>query len=219
MNIMRQLAQTHPDALQAASNSIPTPLIYACISWCGWVLLTYLWVTVRAVFHLNTRKPYPTIWKLLGGATVVVAIGAYLYTLTTLTISGVQYVFEEGGKGEAASWSVSLLLAEATVLSMLITSTFVFFTFIARESFTYLNALYVRNVHANVRKINRAHSLYARLENNSVPDTVVRELNVMDVERQPPAKTSSSTNTGGNAGNKAPSTSGNGAQILIVANP
>lgn len=102
MNIVRQLAQTHPDALQAASNSIPTPIIYACISWCGWVLVTYLWVTIRTVFHLNTRKPYPTTWKLLGGSVVVVAIGAYLYTLTTLTISGVQYINEEGGKGEAA---------------------------------------------------------------------------------------------------------------------
>lgn len=219
MNIVRQLAQTHPDALQAASNSIPEPLIYACIGWGAWVLLTYLWVTVRAVFHLNTRKPYPTTWKLLGGATVVVAIGAYLYTLTVLTISGVQYVIEEGGKGEAASWSVSLVLAEATALSMLITATFIFFTFITRESSTYLNALYVRNVYANVRKINRAHSLYARLENSSVPDTVVRELNVMDVERQPPAKTSSITNMAGNAGNTATNTGSNGAQILIVANP
>lgn len=217
MNTVQQLAQTHTDALHAVF--VPTPLIYACIGWGAWVLLTYLWVTVRAVFHLNTRKPYPTTWKLLGGATVVVAIGAYLYTLTVLTISGVQYVIEEGGKGEAASWSVSLLLAEATVLSMLITSTFVFFTFIARESFTYLNALYVRNVHANVRKINRAHSLYARLENNSVPDTVVRELNVMDVERQPPAKTNSNVNTGGNTGTTAVNTSGSGTQILIVANP
>ena len=132
----------------------------------------------------TTPKPYPTVWKLLGGASVVVAIGAHLYTLTTLTISGVQYVIEEGGKGEAASWSVSLLLAEATALSMLITATFIFFTFIARESFTHLNALYVRNVHANVRKINRAHSLYAQLEGNSVPDAVVEELDVMEVERQ-----------------------------------
>ena len=29
----------------------------------------------------------------------VVAIGAHLYTLTTLTISGVQYVIEEGVMG------------------------------------------------------------------------------------------------------------------------
>lgn len=186
MNTVQQLAQTHADALHAAF--IPTPLIYACISWGAWVLLTYLWVTARAVFHLNTPKPYPTAWKLLGGATVVVAIGTHLHTLTTLTVSGVQYVVEEGGKGEAVSWSVSVLLAEATALSMLITSTFVFFTFIARESFTHLNALYVRNVHANVRKINHANSLYARLENSSVPDAVVKELNVMEVERQPPAK-------------------------------
>lgn len=217
MNIVQQLAQTHADALHAAF--IPTPLIYACISWCAWVLLTYLWVTVRTGFHLNTHKPYPTVWKLLGGATVVAAIGAHLYTLTTLTISGVQYVIKEGGKGEAASWSVSLLLAEATALSMLITATFIFFTFIARESFTHLNHLYIRNVHANVRKINRANSLYARLEGNSVPDTVVKELNVMEVERQPPAKTNSNTNMGGNAGNTATNTGGNGAQILIVANP
>lgn len=102
---------------------------------------------------------------------------------------------------------------------MLITATFVFFTFIARESFTYLNALYVRNVHANVRKINRAHSLYARLEKNSVPDAVVRELNVMMVEQQPPAKTSSSTNTGGNSDTTAVNAGGSGTQILIVANP
>lgn len=217
MNIVRQLEQTHADALHAAF--IPAPLIYACISWCTWVLLTYLWVTVRAGFHLNTPKPYPTVWKLLGGATVVVAIGAHLYTLTTLTISGVQYVIEEGGKGGAVSWSVSLLLAEATAQSMLITSTFIFFTFIARESFTHLNRLYIRNVHANVRKINRAHSLYARLENSSVPDTVVKELNVMEVERQPPTKTSGSTNTSGNTGNTAANTGGTGAQILIVANP
>lgn len=217
MNIVRQLDQTHADALHAAF--IPTPLICACIGWCAWVLLTYLWVTARTVSHLNTPKPYPTVWKLLGGATVVVAIGAHLYTLTTLTISGVQYVIEEGGKGEAASWSVSLLLAEATALSMLITATFIFFTFIARESFTHLNALYVRNVHANVRKINRAHSLYAQLEGNSVPDAVVEELDVMEVERQPPAKASSNTNTGGNTGNTATNTGGNGAQILIVANP
>lgn len=217
MNIVRQLDQTHADALHAAF--IPTPLICACIGWCAWVLLTYLWVTARTVSHLNTPKPYPTVWKLLGGTSVVVAIGAHLYTLTTLTISGVQYVIEEGGNGEVASWSVSLLLAEATALSMLITSTFVFFTFIARESFTYLNALYVRNVHANVRKINRAHSLYAQLKGNSVPDTVVRELNVMDVERQPPAKTNSNVNTSGNTGNTATNTSGNGTQILIVANP
>ena len=216
MNIVRQLEQTHTDALQAASNSIPAPLIYACIGWCGWVLLTYLWVAVQTGFHLNTHKPYPTAWKLLGGASVAVAIGAYLYTLTTLTISGVQYVIEEGGKGEAASWSVSLLLAEATMLSMLITSTFILFTFIARESFTHLNALYVRNVHANVRKINRAHTLYARLEGNSVPDTVVRELDVMNVAQQPPTETSGSTNT---TGNTATSTSGSGTQILIVANP
>lgn len=208
MNIVQQLAQTHTDALQAATNNIPTPLVYACIGWCGWVLLTYLWVTVRTASHLNTPKPYPTVWKLLGGTSVVVAIGAHLYTLTTLTISGVRYVIEERGKGEAVSWSVSLLLAEATALSMLITSTFILFTFIARESFTHLNRLYIRNVHANVRKINHANSLYARLENSSVPDTVVRELNVMEVERQPPAKTSGSTNKGGN-----------GAQILIVANP
>lgn len=206
MNIVRQLEQTYTDALHAAF--IPTPLICACISWCGWVLLTYLWVTVRTVSHLNTPKPYPTVWKILGGATVVVAIGAHLYTLTTLTISGVQYVIEEGGKGEAASWSVSLLLAEATALSMLIAATFVFFTFIARESFTHLNGLYIRNVHVNVRKINRANSLYARLENSSVPDTVVKELNVIEVERQPPAKTNSNVNT-----------SGSGTQILIVANP
>lgn len=217
MNIVRQLDQTHADALHAAF--IPTPLICACIGWCAWVLLTYLWVTARTVSHLNTPKPYPTVWKLLGGASVVVAIGAHLYTLTTLTISGVQYVIEEGGNGEVASWSVSLLLAEATALSMLITATFIFFTFIARESFTYLNALYVRNVHANVRKINRAHSLYAQLKGNSVPDTVVRELNVMDVERQPPAKTNSNVNTSGNTGNTATNTSGNGTQILIVANP
>lgn len=217
MNIVQQLAQTHADALQAAF--IPTPLICACISWCGWVLLTYLWVTVRTAFHLNTTKPYPTSWKLLGGATVVVAIGAHLYTLTTLTISGVQYVIEEGGEGEAVSWSVSLLLAEATTLSMLITSTFIFFTFIARESFTHLNSLYIHNVHANVRKINRAHSLYARLENNSVPDAVVRELDVMAVERQPPAKTNSAVNTTGSTGNTAPSMGDTGAQILIVANP
>lgn len=217
MNIVRQLDQTHADALHAAF--IPTPLICACIGWCAWVLLTYLWVTARTVSHLNTPKPYPTVWKLLGGASVVVAIGAHLYTLTTLTISGVQYVIEEGGKGEAASWSVSLLLAEATALSMLITATFIFFTFIARESFTHLNALYVRNVHANVRKINRAHSLYAQLEGNSVPDAVVEELDVMEVERQPPAKASSNTNTGGNTGNTATNTGGNGAQILIVANP
>lgn len=217
MNIVQQLEQTHADALQAVF--IPTPLICACISWCAWVLLTYLWVTVRTGFHLNTHKPYPTVWKLLGGASVVVAIGAHLYTLTTLTISGVQYVIAEGGKGEAASWSVSLLLAEATMLSMLITETFLFFTFIARESFTHLNHLYIRNVHANVRKINHTNSLYARLENNSAPDTVVKELNVMEVERQPPAKTSCSTNMGGNAGNTATNTGGNGAQILIVANP
>ena len=94
-----------------------------------------------------------------------------------------QYVIEEGGKGEAASWSVSLLLAEATALSMLIAATFVFFTFIVRESFTYLNALYVHNVHTNVRKINRPHTLYAQLEGNSVPDTVIRELDVMSVEQ------------------------------------
>lgn len=217
MNIVRQLDQTHADALHAAF--IPTPLIYACISWCAWVLLTYLWVAVRTVSHLNTPKPYPTVWKLLGGASVVVAIGAYLYTLTTLTISGVQYVFEEGGKGEAVSWSVSLLLAEATALSMLITATFVFFTFIARESFTYLNALYAHNVHVNVRKINRANSLYARLENSSVPDTVVKELNVIEVERQLPAKTNSNVNTGGNMGTTTVNTSGSGTQILIVANP
>ena len=217
MNIVRQLDQTHADALHAAF--IPTPLICACIGWCAWVLLTYLWVTARTVTHLNTPKPYPTVWKLLGGASVVVAIGAHLYTLTTLTISGVQYVIEEGGKGEAASWSVSLLLAEATAQSMLIAATFVFFTFIARESFTYLNALYVHNVHANVRKINRAHSLYARLENSSAPDTVVKELNVIEVERQPPAKTNSNVNTGGNTGTTAVNTSGSGTQILIVANP
>lgn len=217
MNIVRQLDQTHADALHAVF--IPTPLIYACIGWGAWVLLTYLWVTSRTVSHLNTPKPYPTAWKLLGGATVVVAIGAHLYTLTTLTISGVQYVIEEGGKGEAASWSVSVLLAEATALSMLITATFIFFTFIARESFTYLNALYVRNVHANVRKINHANSLYAQLEGNSVPDTVIRELNVMEVERQPPAKTNSNVNTSGNTGNTATNTSGSGTQILIVANP
>lgn len=217
MNIVRQLDQTHADALHAAF--IPTPLICACIGWCAWVLLTYLWVTARTVSHLNTPKPYPTVWKLLGGATVVVAIGAHLHTLTTLTISGVKYVIEEGGNGEAASWSVSLLLAEATALSMLITATFVFFTFIARESFTHLNHLYIRNVHANVRKINRAHSLYARLENCSVPDTVVRELNVMEVERQPPTKTSGNTNTSGNTGNTAANTGGSGTQILIVANP
>ena len=41
----------------------------------------------------------------------------------------------------------------------------------------------------------------------------------MEVERQPPAKTSCSTNMGGNAGNTATNTGGNGAQILIVANP
>lgn len=217
MNIVRQLDQTHADALHAAF--IPTPLICACIGWCAWVLLTYLWVTARTVSHLNTPKPYPTVWKLLGGATVVVAIGAHLYTLTTLTISGVQYVIEEGGKGEAASWSVSLLLAEATAQSMLIAATFVFFTFIARESFTCLNALYVRNVHVNVRKINRANSLYARLENSSVPDTVVKELNVIEVERQPPAKANSNVNMGGNTGTTAVNTSGSGTQILIVANP
>ena len=217
MNTVQQLAQTHADALQAVF--VPVPLFYACIGWGAWVLLTYLWVTARAVFHLNTPKPYPTAWKLLGGASVVVAIGAHLYTLATLTISGVQYVIEEGGNGEVASWSVSLLLAEATALSMLITATFIFFTFIARESFTYLNALYVRNVHANVRKINRAHSLYARLENSSVPDAVVRELNVMEVERQLPAKTNSNVNTSGNAGNTTTNTSGSGTQILIVANP
>ena len=217
MNIVQQLAQTHADALHAAF--IPTPLIYACISWCGWVLLTYLWVTARTAFHLNTPRPYPTAWKLLGGASVVVAIGAHLYTLTTLSVSGMQYVIEEGGKGEAASWSVSVLLAEATALSMLITATFIFFTFIARESFTYLNHLYIRNVHANVRKINRANSLYARLENSSVPDTVVKELNVMEVEWQPPAKTNSNVNTSGNTGNTATNISGSGAQILIIANP
>lgn len=217
MNTVQQLAQTHTDALHAVF--IPAPLVYACIGWCGWVLLTYLWVTTRTVFHLNTSKPYPVAWKLLGGATVVIAMGAYLYTLTTLTISGVQYVNEEGGKGEAASWSVSLLLAEATALSMLITSTFVFFTFIARESFTHLNALYVRNVHANVRKINHANSLYALLEGNSIPDTVVRELDVMNVEQQPSTETSSNTNTTGNTGTTATNISGNGAQILIVANP
>lgn len=217
MNIVRQLDQTHADALHAAF--IPTPLICACIGWCAWVLLTYLWVTARTVSHLNTPKPYPTVWKLLGGATVVVAIGAHLYTLTTLTISGVQYVIEEGGKGEAVSWSVSLLLAEATALSMLITATFVFFTFIARESFTHLNGLYIRNVHVNVRKINRTNSLYARLENSSVPDTIVKELNVIEVERQPPAKTNSNVNTGGNMGTTTVNTSGSGTQILIVANP
>lgn len=217
MNTVQQLAQTHADALQAVF--VPVPLFYACIGWGTWVLLTYLWVTIRTAFHLNTPKPYPTAWKLLGGASVVVAIGAHLYTLATLTISGVQYVIEEGGNGEVASWSVSLLLAEATALSMLITATFIFFTFIARESFTYLNALYVRNVHANVRKINRAHSLYARLENSSVPDAVVRELNVMEVERQLPAKTNSNVNTSGNAGNTTTNTSGSGTQILIVANP
>lgn len=217
MNTVQQLAQTHADALQAVF--VPAPLFYACIGWGTWVLLTYLWVTIRTAFHLNTPKPYPTVWKLLGGASVVVAIGAHLYTLTTLTISGVQYVIEEGGKGEVASWSVSVLLAEATALSMLITATFIFFTFIARESFTHLNALYVHNVHANVRKINRAHSLYAQLEGNSVPDAVVEELDVMEVERQPPAKASSNTNTGGNTGNTATNTGGNGAQILIVANP
>lgn len=217
MNIVRQLDQTHADALHAAF--IPTPLICACIGWCAWVLLTYLWVTARTVSHLNTPKPYPTVWKLLGGATVVVAIGAHLYTLTTLTISGVQYVIEEGGKGEAVSWSVSLLLAEATALSMPITATFVFFTFIARESFTHLNGLYIRNVHVNVRKINRTNSLYARLENSSVPDTVVKELNVIEVERQPPAKTNSNVNTGGNMGTTTVNTSGSGTQILIVANP
>lgn len=105
------------------------------------------------------------------------------------------------------------------MLSMLITSTFIFFTFIARESITHLNHLYIRNVHANVRKINRANSLYARLENNSVPYTVVKELNVIEVERQPPAKTNSNVNTSGNTGNTATNTSGSGAQILIVANP
>lgn len=213
MNTVQQLAQTHADALQAVF--VPAPLFYACIGWGTWVLLTYLWVTIRTAFHLNTPKPYPTVWKLLGGASVVVAIGAHLYTLTTLTISGVQYVIEEGGKGEAASWSVSLLLAEATALSMLITATFIFFTFIARESFTHLNGLYIRNVHVNVRKINRANSLYARLENSSVPDTVVKELNVIEVERQLPAKTNSNVNTGTTAVN----TSGSGTQILIVANP
>lgn len=217
MNTVQQLAQTHADALQAVF--VPVPLFYACIGWGTWVLLTYLWVTIRTAFHLNTPKPYPTSWKLLGGATVVVAIGAHLYTLTTLTISGVQYVIEEGGKGEAVSWSVSLLLAEATALSMLIAATFVFFTFIARESFTHLNGLYIRNVHVNVRKINRANSLYARLENSSVPDAVVRELNVMEVERQLPAKTNSNVNTSGNAGNTTTNTSGSGTQILIVANP
>lgn len=217
MNIVRQLDQTHADALHAAF--IPTPLICACIGWCAWVLLTYLWVTARTVSHLNTPNRTRPFWKLLGGASVVVAIGAHLYTLTTLTISGVQYVIEEGGKGEAVSWSVSLLLVEATALSMLITATFVFFTFIARESFTHLNGLYIRNMHVNVRKINRANSLYARLENSSVPDTVVKELNVIEVERQPPAKTNSNVNTGGNMGTTTVNTSGSGTQILIVANP
>lgn len=195
MNTVQHLQQTYPDVVQATGANTPHILYYACASWCAWLLLTHLWCIIRTTAHLDTTKPIPTVWKMLGAAPAITATGTYLYTTATLLIDCVEYVVAEGFSEKAVTWAFTLSLTQITWVSAVITFAFPAVTLIAKDIAQYINHhLALSYLYGRVRKINQKNNPNDNYSGYTIP-TWKEELEEMQTERVTPANTAGATTT------------------------
>lgn len=201
MNTVQHLQQTYPDVAQATGANTPHILYYACASWCAWLLLTHLWCIIRTTAHLDTTKPIPTVWKMLGAAPVITATGTYLYTTATLLIDSVEYVVAGGFSEKAVTWAFTLSLTQITWVSAVITFAFPAVTLIAKDIAQYINRLFALSyLYGRVRRINQKNNPNDNYRGYTIP-TWKEELEAMQTERVTPANPTGATT------------------ILVVSNP